>query len=349
MKKKIIGLLVGLLVVGGTIALIIFLPEIVSTGEKIVVWIKGDKEMIVTILLSIAAIGCVSLGLAIKLVPQMERWIVEMFEKYRRTIGPGLCLTIPFLEQIEKKVSLKNITVDLPKSDVITKDGIKAEIDGFYVYRLEDDKPKEEGASYKFAYTFEDLKKTTDIGAVSAFRRLTAERRFDEKTAREKVIKKGKRKGEKIKVELESLLQARDELAREMKREIAKIVKEGGIEIIQTGIKSIDPPPEILESLRKIKEAKWKAKSVANEARGEAEAQKLLADAEREAIEKIAMAGEKRMSINDASRYRLARENIKAWEKVASSPSAKVVMSNDAARILGPVTAIGEIFKNGGK
>jgi len=337
--------------------------------------------MAVTIMLLTTAIGCVLLGLSIRLVPEKERWIVEMFEKYRRTIGPGLCLTIPFLEQIEKRVSLRNITIDLPKSEDITKDGIKAEIDGFYVYRLEEEKKEEKeeeekkeekkeekeegekkeekkkkkkrkkkkkkGAPYKFAYTFEDLKKTTDIGAVSAFRKLAAERKFDEKTVGEKVIKRGKKQGEKV--ESESLLQARDELAREMKREIAKIVKEGGIEIIQTGIKSNDPPPEILESLRKIKEAQWKAKSVENEAKGKAKAQKLLADAEREAIGKIARAGGKEMSMNDASRYRLAQKNIEAWEKVASSPSAKVVMSNDAARILGPPTAIGEIFKSGGK
>ncbi len=114
MKKKIIGLLVGLLVAGGTIALIIFLPGIVSTGEKIVLWVKGGKEMVAGIIFVILGIISAYLLATIRIVPHQHEWIVERFGKYWKTWETGLhFLIIPGIFTIKNKLYVGDEVIKL--------------------------------------------------------------------------------------------------------------------------------------------------------------------------------------------------------------------------------------------
>jgi len=114
MKKKIVGLLVGLSVVGGTIALIIFLPGIMSTGEKIVLWIKGGKEMIAGITFVILGIISAYLLATIRIVPHQREWIVERFGKYWKTWEAGLhFLPIPGIFKIRNRLYVGDEVIKL--------------------------------------------------------------------------------------------------------------------------------------------------------------------------------------------------------------------------------------------
>jgi len=74
----------------------------------------------IVIVLAIALI--VTLYKGINIVPQGEEWIVERLGKFSRTLTPGLNLIIPYIETIRERVSTRDLILDIPEQEVITKD-----------------------------------------------------------------------------------------------------------------------------------------------------------------------------------------------------------------------------------
>ncbi len=58
----------------------------------------------------------------VRLVPQGSKWVVQRLGKYHETINPGLNLIIPLLDSVAYKVTTKDIVLDIPSQDVITRD-----------------------------------------------------------------------------------------------------------------------------------------------------------------------------------------------------------------------------------
>ncbi len=77
--------------------------------------------MSLTLLFFIALIGFV-LFLGVKIVPQGQEWIVERLGKFDCVLTPGPNIIIPFLDQVRYKVTTKDIILDVPEQEVITKD-----------------------------------------------------------------------------------------------------------------------------------------------------------------------------------------------------------------------------------
>ena len=75
---------------------------------------------IVVIVLAIFVIVTVWKG--VRIVAQGEEWIIERLGKYHRTLVPGLSIIIPYLDKVAYKVVTKDIILDVPEQEVITKD-----------------------------------------------------------------------------------------------------------------------------------------------------------------------------------------------------------------------------------
>ncbi|MCA9809515.1 MAG: hypothetical protein KC473_04195, partial [Candidatus Dadabacteria bacterium] len=58
----------------------------------------------------------------VRIVPQGFKHVVQRLGKYNTTLGPGLNLIIPYVDSIAYKVTTKDIVLDIPSQDVITKD-----------------------------------------------------------------------------------------------------------------------------------------------------------------------------------------------------------------------------------
>jgi regulator of protease activity HflC (stomatin/prohibitin superfamily) len=58
----------------------------------------------------------------VRIVPQGEEWVVERFGKFERTLTPGLSIIIPYFDKVAYKVITKDIILDVPEQDVITRD-----------------------------------------------------------------------------------------------------------------------------------------------------------------------------------------------------------------------------------
>lgn len=64
----------------------------------------------------------ITLFLGVRIVPQGYKWIVQRLGKYHSTLGPGLNFVIPYFDAIAHKVMTKDISLDIPGQEVITKD-----------------------------------------------------------------------------------------------------------------------------------------------------------------------------------------------------------------------------------
>lgn len=80
-------------------------------------------------------LGTWILSSSIKLAAQWERVLVFRLGRYSRTVGPGVFLVIPFLEQT-RFVDTRVITVDIPRQEAITKDNVPIAIDGVVFLRV---------------------------------------------------------------------------------------------------------------------------------------------------------------------------------------------------------------------
>ena len=58
----------------------------------------------------------------VRIVPQGYKWIVQRLGKYHTTLGPGLNFVIPYIDEVAYKITTKDIVLDIPSQEVITRD-----------------------------------------------------------------------------------------------------------------------------------------------------------------------------------------------------------------------------------
>lgn len=58
----------------------------------------------------------------VRQVPQGSKWIVQRLGKYSASLNPGLNFIIPYVDDVAYKVTTKDIVLDIPSQEVITKD-----------------------------------------------------------------------------------------------------------------------------------------------------------------------------------------------------------------------------------
>ena len=59
---------------------------------------------------------------SIRIVPTKTALVVERLGKYHKTLGPGLNLIVPYIDSVAYKITTKDIVLDIPSQEVITKD-----------------------------------------------------------------------------------------------------------------------------------------------------------------------------------------------------------------------------------
>jgi regulator of protease activity HflC (stomatin/prohibitin superfamily) len=64
----------------------------------------------------------ITVAKGVRIVPQGEEWIVERVGKYKRTLLPGLTIIVPYIDKVAYKVVTKDIILDVPQQEVITRD-----------------------------------------------------------------------------------------------------------------------------------------------------------------------------------------------------------------------------------
>ena len=72
--------------------------------------------------LAFLVVAVVTIFLGVRIVPQGYEYVVNRLGRYRVTLKPGLNLIVPYIDTVAAKVSRKDISLDVPSQEVITRD-----------------------------------------------------------------------------------------------------------------------------------------------------------------------------------------------------------------------------------
>ena len=299
--------------------------------------------IIVLVILLIIAIS------NIQIVPQAHAYVVERLGSYHTTWHNGVHVKIPFIDRINKKVTLMEQVVDFPPQSVITKDNVRMQIDTVVYYQITDCK--------LFAYGV-----TNPIFAIENLTATTLRNMIGE-------------------LDLDATLTSRDTINTKMRAILDQATDAWGIKVNRVELKNIIPPREIQDAMEKQMKAERERREAILRAEGEknsailvaegrkqsaildAEAEKqaaiLRAEAVREArIREAEGEAEAILKVNEAtaaglrmlneaapSREVLTLRSFEALVKVADGKATKLIIPSDMQSLAGLAASLGEIFK----
>ena len=186
----------------------------------------------------------------IKIVPQATVYVVERLGGYHASWGTGVHMTVPFIDRVARKVTLKEQIVDFKPQPVITKDNVTMQIDTVVFFQITDAK----------LYTYGVDK------PISAIENLSA-------TTLRNII------GE---IELDSTLTSRDTINSKITTILDTATDKWGIKVTRVELKNILPPREIQDAMEKQMKAERERRESILRAEGEKHSQILVAEGEKE-------------------------------------------------------------------
>ena len=200
-------------------------------------------------------------------VPQKTAYIVERLGKYRTTLEAGFHILLPFFDRIAYRHTLKEMAIDVPPQECITKDNIAVSVDGILYLQVMDPVKASYGiGNYLFATT--QLAQTT---MRSEMGKLDLDRSFEERTAINGAIVSA----------------------------VDKASDPWGIKVTRYEIKNITPPQSIRDAMEKQMRAEREKRAMIAESEGERQSKINRAEGERQ--QAIALSeGEREKRINEA-------------------------------------------------
>ncbi|GEM_PF-558336 len=244
------------------------------------------------------------LGLLILIYSRSPRFVIELREYERAVIfrlgklkgvyGPGWVTVIPFIDE-PVIVDIRVQTIDVPKQDVITKNGIKLKIDAIIYLRVKD--------PVKAVITVKDYKTAAVSYVVAHVRDVVG------------------------KMTMEEVVSNIDEVNSELRKGLREVAKEWGIEVEKVEIKEVEFPKEVQEAMHR----KRSAEELKLAAKEEAEANAIRIDAIRRAagnltgpaIEYLYLEALKKMAEGRSSKIIFPIELTKLAERISGVTGKK--------------------------
>ena len=309
------------------------LHQIVTLAEEL----QGPQifGIVFGIILLVIAIVCLS---GFRIVRQTEKYVIERLGAYKKTWDVGIHYLVPFIDKIEKKVSLKEQIYDFPPQPVITKDNVTMQIDTVVFFFVTDPK--------LFAYGVAD-----PIVGIQALTSTTLRNIIGD-------------------LDLDDTLTGRDIINTKMRIILDEATDPWGIKVSRVEVKNILPPRDIQEAMEKQMRAEREKREKILIAEGEktsaitiaegnkesmilnAEAQKQAkikaAEAEAESILKVKKAeAEGIRMINEAmpSKEELSLRAMETFVKVADGKSTKIIIPSNIQDLASYLVAGKEIVK----
>lgn len=245
----------------------------------------------------------------VRIVPQGFKHVVQRLGKYNKTLGPGLNLIIPYVDSIAYKVTTKDIVLDIPSQDVITKDNAVMIVNAVaYINILSPEKAVYGVENYRIA--IQNLVQTS-------LRSIVGE------------------------MDLDDALSSRDQIKARLKAAISDDIADWGITLKTVEIQDINPSDTMQRAMEEQAAAERERRATVTRAEGlktaaileadgrleasrrDAEAQVVLAEASQAAIDKVTMA----VKDNELPvMFLLGEKYIDAVSKASSSQNSKLVI-----------------------
>ncbi len=245
-----------------------------------------------------------------------ERAVISRFGRVNRVGGPGWALLLPPLESYEK-VELRTQIIDIPKQDVVTKDGVEVKIAAVIYIKVRN----EPRSIINSIIKVEDYKRAAELYVISEIRDVGGT------------------------LTMRELISNVDELNKRIQTALEKITHGWGVEIESVEIKDIDIPAAVLDAMHGEKAAVQKKLARMEEA----EAHKAEIDAVKEAAEHLSdkaisyyyIKALEKMSEGKATKIVFPLEIFKLAEAISGKlgPPVKSASSEELVAQYAPVLA----------
>ena len=262
----------------------------------------------------------ITIAQGVRLVPQGYQWVVQRFGKYQKTLMPGLNIIIPYFDQVAYKLTTKQIVLDIPSQEVITKDNAIIITSAVGYISIVDPQ--------KAVYGVDNYSIAIQTKVQTTLRSIIGE------------------------MDLDNALSSRDQIKTKLTDTIATEIEEWGISLRSVEIQDINPSRTMQEAMEEQASAERARRATVTKAEGSKEAQILEATgakqaqileaqgrkeaAEQDAKAEILLAEARQRAIslvsepmNDkdlAVMYLLGEKYITSIGSLAASPNSKSVV-----------------------
>ena len=269
----------------------------------------------------------ITISIGVRIVPQGSKQVVQRLGKYHRTLGPGLNIIFPYIDRVASKVTTKDIVLDIPSQEVITKDN--AVIIANAVAYINIISPE------KSVYGVEDYRLAIQNLVQTSLRSIIGE------------------------MDLDDALSSRDEIKARLKAAISDDIADWGITIKTVEIQDINPSETMQKAMEEQAAAERGRRATVTRADGEKaaailEAEGRLEASKRDAQAKVVLAEASQRAIQkvtDAIKdnelpvmFLLGEKYIEALKNLSNSQNSKVIVlpGDIPAAVRGIISAVGK-------
>ncbi|HOX17793.1 MAG TPA: stomatin-like protein [Spirochaetales bacterium] len=216
---------------------------------------------------AVALVAILTFFRLIVVVPEQKAYVVQFLGKYRRTLGSGFHVLLPFLEKVAYKHSLKEDVIDVEPQVCITADNVQVSVDGILYYKIFDPALASYGIDdYRFATI--QLAKTTMRSEIG-------------------------------KLELDRSFQERETINDNIVKAVDEATDPWGIKVTRYEVRSITPSAVITEAMERQMRAEREKRAEILASEGVKESRINVSKGERQEAINISM-GERTRRINSA-------------------------------------------------
>jgi regulator of protease activity HflC (stomatin/prohibitin superfamily) len=260
--------------------------------------------------LSLALLILLCLFLAVRVVPQSEKFVVERFGRLRAVLGPGLNFIVPFLDRVAHRISILERQLPTASQDAITSDNVLVQVETSVFYRIIEPE--------KTVYRIRDVDaaiSTTVAGIVRA---------------------------EIGMMELDQVQSNRAALIAKIRDSLVSIVDDWGIEVTRVEILDVNLDEATRAAMLQQLNAERARRAQVTEAEGRRRAVELAADADLYAAEQAAkgrritadaeayatgvIAGAIAANGLEAAQFQVALKQVEALEAIGKAPGGRMVL-----------------------
>ncbi len=292
------------------------------------------------IVLGLVALAILALFIRnIRVVPQAMAFVIERLGTYKSTWQTGIHAKMPFIDRIERRVSLKERVADFPPQAVITRDNVTMQIDTVVFYQIVD--------PVLYCYGIENPIIGIENLSATTLRNLIGD------------------------LELDETLTSRDVINTRMRQTLDEATDPWGIRVNRVELKNIIPPREIQTAMERQMKAErekreniliseGKKEALIRVAEGEKEAAILRAEAKKEqairesegkaeAILKIQEATAKGLQMIKeigADEALIAIKSLETMAAVADGRATKIIIPSNMQSLAGLAVSFKELLSD---
>jgi len=260
------------------------------------------------IILALLGMVFVTMAMGVSIVPQGKKYVVQRLGKYHKTLNPGLNIILPYIDSIAFKVITKDLVLNIPAQEVITKDNAVIETNAVAYINVVDPQ--------KAVYGVEDYSFALQTLVQTSLRSIIGAMTLDEALASREIIK-----------------------AR-LKESISDDISDWGVVLKTVEIQDINPSPTMQAAMEEQAAAERQRRAAVTTAEGqkqavilkaegnleasrkEAEATVLLAEASATAIQKVSDSIEQDLPVM----YLLGEKYIASLNQLSTSDNTKTLV-----------------------